>query len=201
MIFGVRKFSNSNRPAAICLSLAVLFLGACASQTEPVLSKLDPRTMVTINYIKSPFIFFRNAAAAHIDAREFVYVGPLEANRSGDYRYYLWLATWNTIDSGQLDPPIERLASIDLVADGKTLTLTMNGASNGAVGASEAVYPKPVGWATEVYYDVSLEQLRTIAEASELRLRLPATGEAYGPWDDQRASKAGLTEFLLRAET
>lgn len=200
MITEARRSSNPFRPLAVCITFAALFAGACASNPEPVLTKLDPRTMVTLNYIKSPFIFFRTPAASHIDAREYVYVGPVEANRSGDYRYYLWLATWSTMDNAQFDQPLERLESVNLVADGKPLMLKINGASVQAVGASEAVYPKPVGWATEVYYDVTLEQLRTIAEATDLQLLLPATGERYGPWDDQNASKAGLVQFLVRAE-
>jgi hypothetical protein len=200
MIVAFQRFSNRCSPLTVCAALAALLTTACVSNPEPVVSKLDPRTMVTINYIKSPFIFFRARGASHAAAQDYVYIGPLEANRSGDYRYYLWLATWSSIDNIPSEQSPERLETVDLIADGKSLTLKMNGASVAAVGASEAVYPKPVGWATEVYYDLSLQQLRVIAEATDLKLRFPATGETYGPWDDQAASKAGTLEFLLRAE-
>ena len=199
MIVQFQRYSNRFAPLSVCAALSALLTTACISNPEPVVSKLDPLTMVTINYINSPFIFFRARGESHTAAQDYVYIGPLEANRSGNYRYYLWLATWSSTDNVQSEPSPERLESVDLIADGKSVTLKMNGASVAAFGASEAVYPKPVGWATEIYYDLTLEQLREIAEASDLRLRFPATGETYAPWDDQTGSKAGALEFLLRA--
>ncbi|MBT8101499.1 MAG: hypothetical protein KJO95_00935 [Gammaproteobacteria bacterium] len=188
------------RKSSFTMALIIVLMSACASNSELVLSKLDPKTSVTINYDKSPFIFFRSLSPTQADAKEYVYVGPLEVNRSGDYRYYLWVATWSTMDNAQAVRRRDRFESIEVVADGAPLALKTSGASLETIGASEPVYPKPVGWATENYYDVTLAQLRVIAESTELQLQFTATGETYLPWDDQESSMNGLREFLFRSE-
>lgn len=182
----------------VAIAAAILMIGACATSSEPVLTKLDPRTSVTATYIKSPLIFFRSLSGTQAEAREYVYIGPLEVNRSGDYRYYLWLANWSMMDTGQLVRPGNDFKSIAIVADGKAITLEISGDSLQSVGASESIYPRPVGWATEMYYTVTLEQLRLVAAATTLQVKFVSSGETFLPWDDQTASKSGIGEFLLR---
>lgn len=189
-----------HRLSAVTCLVTLLLAGACASNSELVRSKLDPRTSVTISYSKSPFIFFRPLSAAQADAKEYVYAGPLEVNRSGDYRYYLWLSSWGTMDSGEIDTRQQRFEAVDIIADGNAITLKVAGESEAAIGASEPVYPKPAGWATDLYYEVTVEQLRTIAAASSLQLRFRSTSETFLPWDDHVPAKAGLNGFLLQTQ-
>lgn len=185
---------------AISLVIALFLVSACASNSPAVLSKLDPRTSVTISYNQSPLVFFRTLSPSSAKNAEHVYLAPLEVNRSGDYRYYLWSATWSTLDRTQPRQLHERIESIEIVADGQPVTLKIKGGSSQAIGASEPVYRKPVAWATEAYYDVSLDQLRRIAEATDLRVQYSLTRETFEPWNDQKSSKAGLIEFLAHSE-
>lgn len=188
------------RPLLGIAAAVALLAGACALTSEPVLSKLDPRTSVTITYNKSPLIFLRSLSDYMSDSKEYVYLGPLEVNRSGDYRYYLWLATWSTMDSGQNQARDDRFESVDIIADGQAITLALSGAAVQSLGASEAVYPKPVAWASDLYYKLTVEQLREIAAATILQVRFATSGETFEPWDDQRSGKAGLNEFLIRTQ-
>jgi len=177
-------------------ALVILLVSACSTNTAFVHSKLDPRTSATITYNESPLVFFRALSANETLDKEHLYLGPVEVNRSGDYRYYLWLATWSSVDVAQDDRPDGRFESIDVVADGQLLRLKITGGSMRAIGASEPVYKKPVSWATEAYYDLTLEQLRLIAEATDLQVQYSLTSETFEPWDGQTSAKAGLVEFL-----
>lgn len=182
------------------MTLAVLLTGACASNPELVLSKLDPKTSVTISYNQSPLVFIRTRSADTSRANEHVHLGPVEVNRSGDYRYYIWLASWSMTDPVQLDRRHDRLESINIIADGNPVALKMTGASTRAIGASEPIYRKPVAWATEVYYDVTLDQLRMIADATDLKVQYSSTRETFELWDDRIDNKAGLMAFLVHSE-
>ena len=180
--------------------LVVLFASACASNSELVLSKLDPRTSVTISYNPAPLVFYRSGSEKSSNTNEQIYLAPLEVNRSGDYRYYVWLATWAESDFSRYDLRQNRLESIDIIADGQQLTLKMTGASARAIGASEPVYRKPVSWANEAYYDVTLDQLRRIAEAKDLSVQYSSTQETFRPWDNRESNKEGLFAFLVHSE-
>ena len=196
----IRRLSKSLRLLPGSMALVVLLTSACSSNPELVLSKLDPKTSVTISYNQSPLAFVRTLSANTANANEHVYLGPVEVNRSGDYRYYIWLASWSTMDGAAVNRRHDRFESIEVIADGKPVTLKMTGGSTRAIGASEPVYRKPVGWATEAYYDVTLDQLRMLADATELRLQYSSTRETFELWDDRLASKAGLMAFLVHSE-
>ncbi|MBT8090368.1 MAG: hypothetical protein KJO01_09185 [Gammaproteobacteria bacterium] len=196
----IRRLSKSLRLLPVGVALVVLLTSACSSNPELVLSKLDPKTSVTISYNQSPLVFVRSLAADTARDQEHVYLGPVEVNRSGDYRYYIWLASWSMTDAAATNRRYDRLESIDIIADGSPVTLKLTGASTRAIGASEPVYRKPVGWAIEAYYDVTLEQLRTIAQATDLRVQYSSTLETFELWDDPIASKAGLVEFVVHSD-
>lgn len=196
----IPRLSKSVRLLPGSMALAVLLTSACSSNPELVLSKLDPETSVTISYNQSPLAFIRTLNANTANSKEYVYLGPVEVNRSGDYRYYMWLASWNATDPVRLGRRHDRFKSIDIIADGEPVTLKLTGSSTRAIGASEPVYRKPVGWATEAYYDVTLDQLRMIADATELWVQYSATRETFELWDDPIASKAGLVEFMVHSE-
>jgi hypothetical protein len=104
------------------------------------------------------------------------------------------------MDGAAVDQRQDRFESIDIIADGKPVTLKMTGGSTRAIGATEPVYRKPVGWATEAYYDVTLDQLRMIADATELQVQYSSTRETFELWDDPIASKEGLVEFMVHSE-
>ena len=196
----IRCLSKSLGLLPVGTALVILLTSACSSNPELVLSKLDPKTSVTISYNQSPLVFVRSRAGDTSRADEHVYLGPVEVNRSGSYRYYIWLASWSMTDGAPIDRRYDRFESINIIADGSPVTLRLTGASTRAIGASEPVYRKPVGWATEAYYDVTLDQLRTIAQASELRVQYASTRETFELWDDPIASKAGLVEFMVHSE-
>lgn len=181
----------------LATALLLLLVTACSSNPSLVRDRLDPLTSVTIRYSQTPMVFYRDVSGRAAYARDFVHMAPLEVNRSGDYRYYLWLGIWNTMESAEVDQPRDGFESIVIFADGEPLPLEIAGWTIAAIGASEPVFMKPVASAADAYYSVTVDQLRLIAEARDVRLQ--ATGSrnvSYEPWNDQKSARAGLIEFL-----
>jgi hypothetical protein len=87
-----------------------------------------------------------------------------------------------------------------IFADGEPLSLDLSGWVPAAIGAGEPVYIKPVSSATDAYYEVTIDQLRVVAEASDLRLQ--STGpkqQSYELWDHQTSARASLYKFLSKS--
>ena len=175
----------------------LLLLSACAGNDARTVGKLDSVTGVTITYSEAPMVFYRDNSGKAAHARNFVHLGPLEINRMGEFRYFLWLGIWNTlqdVDSGDARDGFE---SIVIFADGEPLSLDLSGWTATTIGASEPVYIKPVSSAADAYYEVTIDHLRVIAGATDLRIQ--STGprqRAFELWDNQAAAKASLQEFL-----
>ncbi len=186
-----------NRLPVIVTALFVFVLVGCSSSVGLVRTKLDPVTAVTITYSQFPMVYYREVSGRAAFARDYVYMAPLEVNRSGNYRYYLWLGIWNTMGDAPLGSSRDGFESIVLFADGEPLPLEIAGWTAVAIGASEPIYLKPVASTTDAYYEVTLDQLRYISEAKDLRLR--STGPrpfSFEPWDNQNSGRTSLSEFV-----
>ena len=176
-------------------TLALLLLSGCSTDSGLVRDKRDPVTSVTISYSSTPLVFYREAPGRAAYARDYVHLAPMEVNRSGNYHYYLWLGIWNTMEDAGMAP--DGFDNVVIYADGEPLPLEVSGWTAAAIGASEPVFLKPVASATDAYYAVTVDQLRLIAEATDVRLQtLGASGASYEPWDTLDSGKTGLREFL-----
>ncbi len=195
MAFISHSAFNTRLLAAIVL--LALVTGGCSTDSALVRDQMDPATSVNISYSQTPMVFYRDVSGRAAYARNFVHMAPLEVNRSGDYQYYLWLGIWNTMADAQSEQSRDGFESIVVFADGEPLPLEIAGWTVAAIGASKPVYLKPVASAADAYYAVTVDQLRLIAEAREVRLKTTgARNESYEPWDNQKAAKASLVEFL-----
>lgn len=181
----------------VLLLITAAVVGACSSSTALTREMLDPVTSVTITYIEQPLVFYRDVRGRDAFAKDYVYVAPVEVNRSGDHRYYIWLGVWTGNGTGSANSGPEGFASITLLADGVPVELEIAGWRPDTIGASEPVYAKPAASAADAYYELTFDQLRLLAEADEIRLQTSGNDPAmFEPWDDQRRGKAALLEFL-----
>ena len=175
----------------------LLLLSACAGNNARTVNKLDSLTGVTITYSEAHMVFYRDDSGKAAHARNFVHLGPLEINRMGDFRYFLWLGIWNTLQNEGRDDARDGFESIVIFANGEPLSLDLAGWTAAAIGASEPVYIKPVSSAADAYYEVTIDHLRVIAGAKDLRIQSTGPGQrSFEPWDNQTAAKASLQEFL-----
>lgn len=176
--------------------LAVAAVTGCGGSAAFVAEKLDPVTSVTIRYSGHRLVFFRSVAGRAASARDYVDLAPIESNRSGDRRYYLWLGIW-TVDHDTAASVRDEFGSVVILADNESIELAVSGWTAQTIGASEPVYKKPVASAVDAYYEVTIEQLRQLAAAADLRLRsADEESRTFEPWDDQARGKVALLEFL-----
>lgn len=183
-------------PGRLAGLLALLCLCACATSTPHVNEFLDPRTGVTVTSSVAPLVLYRNNPAVAAYARNYVNLGPIKVNRMGAYTYFLWVGIWNTMEPADIRSR-DGFESITLFADGEPFTLDLAGWSPSAIGTSLPVYRKPVASAADAYYRVTIDQIRLIAEADEIRLRTtgPSRRE-YQLWERQRSAYRSLKAFL-----
>lgn len=177
--------------------ITVLLLASCASDGAYTAHQLDQVTGVTITYSLTPMAFYRDESGKAAYARSFIDMAPLEVNRMGDFRYFLWLGIWNTLREPSPGDPRDGFESIVIFADGEPLSLEVSGWSQAAIGASQPVYLKSVSSAADAYYEITIDHLRVIAAAKDLRIMTTGTRPySFELWDEQRAARASLDEFL-----
>lgn len=190
----MRHFRQS---VSLLLAVLIATIGGCGSTGPVIQNTLDPVTGITITHADVPMLFYRDSSARAAYARDFVNLGPIMINRMGQYRYFLWLAAWGTIQNTGLAEAHNGFESIIVFADGEPLELASAGWTPQTVGASASVYIKPVTSAAEAYYEVTADQLRLIADATDVRLQSTGSpARAYEPWDSQTSARASLQAFL-----
>jgi len=185
------------RPGVFLLLLALI---GCSTSAPMNVEKLDPLTGVTVTFVQTPLVLYRDNAATAAFARNYVNLAPVQVNRSGVYRYYLWLGIWNTMQAANMADHRDGFDSIVIFADGEPLVLDVSGWTPDSIGASEPVYIKPVASATDAYYEVTADQIRLIAAARDIRLQTGGRPvKEFSLWDTQKTARNSLNEFLLAA--
>jgi hypothetical protein len=178
-------------------SLVLLFLLAACGSTPGVQEFLDPETSVTVSYTDTPLILYQDRSGRAAFARDFVNIGPIQVNRMGRERYYLWLAIWSTNETRYNDSRSNDFELVTIFADGEPMLLDVAGWTPSAVGATRSIYTKPVSSATEAFYEVSIDQIRLLGTAVEIRVQ--TSGErstSYEMWDSSESATRGFREFL-----
>ena len=184
----------------MCLLGAVLTLvlfAGCAGTGDPILQRLDPETGATITRASAPFVMYRDMSAQSAFGRQYVYVGPVQVNSMGERRHYLWLGIWGTSDATDRGETMRDFESIVVYANGEPLGLEVSGWTPGSIGASDSIYPQPVASAVSGYYRVTVDQMRLIAESSDLEIRAgTALPQRFLAWDSVASTSELLTAFL-----
>lgn len=187
-------------PKPMFLSLCLLVIGGCASSGELVQDQLDSTTGVTITRANAPLVLYQDNSAHAAHARNFVYLGPVEVNRMGEYRYYLWMGIWSAISDTYPAEQRDGFESVTLFVDGEPIQLTLTGWTANSIGASGSVYVKPVASAADAYYEVTIDQIRVIADSRDIRLHTNcAIPAAFELWINQQSAFESLQQFLQYA--
>ena len=181
------------------LILVTLLGTGCVTTSTLVEEKLDMGTGVTVTHATAPIVLYHDNSSYAAHARDYVYLGPVEINRMGDYSYYLWLGIWSTISDAERSFQRDGFESVTLYADGEPLQLELVGWTLESIGVSQPVYIKPVASAADAYYRVTIDQIRLIADAREIELHAgTAPVRVYLMWDRQGSAHASLREFVGR---
>jgi hypothetical protein len=181
------------------LLLAVLSLAACVATGPAVSQQLDPQTGATVRQMRTPLVFYRDNNARAAYARDFAYVAPVAVNQMGEDNYFLWLGIWSSLEHHIAAEQRDGFESIVLFADGEPMRLDVEGWTLSTIGVSQPVYNKPTASAADAYYAVTLDQIRLIAQSTDLRLSAGTDRSVtYEPWDSQKTAMSELREFVRR---
>ena len=173
---------------------------ACSFTPRLINEKLDPQTAATITSTAKPFVFYKDDPAQAAHARGFLQLGFVAVNRIGNYRYYVWISAWGTMQDAKMAQQRDHLESLVIFADAEPLALILAGWAPDAIGVSESPFGKQIGSAVDAYYEVTTDQIRMIVDAVDLRLSAGTTSrDNYEPWDEQKSARNSMRAFLVIA--
>lgn len=182
----------------LSISTAILLaLAGCAAGPAPVIEKLDDQTSVYITHARTPLIMSPDARYSDSAAREYVQIGAIEVNRMGSLQYFLWLGIWDYehVNSGNEYPA--GFETVNFEVDGDVLSLDLLSWSHEDIGTSERTYKKIFDEDVDAYYQVTLEQIKLLSNAKDIRLRTTSTApKEFVPWYNQEKADSDLAEFV-----
>jgi hypothetical protein len=155
---------------------------------NPIHSFLDAKSAATVTSLTAPLVFFSEEPMLAANARDYIYLGPAELNRSGTYEYILWLEFFSTLDRGWA-AGLDRNSRLVLMLDGKPMEL-----AEAAADIDGLPYRSPVATDPPVSYRVTRDQLRLLGGARQVSIIAQSgTGmtREYRRWD----KRAGLRNF------
>lgn len=195
--FSKRMKTDGFRSTGLCAGI-VLWLMACTG-AGPVYEQFDEGTSVNVSYSQPPLVLSRETPGYGAYARNFIQLGAIEVNRSGNYLYFLWLGIWNTDQVGGAAEHRDGFESIVLFVDGEPLLLDNAGWTQAALGVSAAPYAKPVASSVDAYYRVTPDQLRRLSNATDIGLQSNGVvPRRFELWDEQRVARRNLAAFVER---
>src|SRR5271170_1759199 len=177
-------------PVVFLLGLAA----GCAGQpTVKPIEVLDQRTGITLGTIKEPIELMPAPDNLLVTHRRgtFVYLGPVEWNRSGDLSYGLWIHIAPGNDKPLGD--IRAAGAVTLILDEGPSTLSLGEAPKNAGDAYKLV----VSWGQSAYFGVTVDMLRRMAASSKLGLDVRAVDGSlirFSPTLDTRATLQGYLQ-------
>lgn len=179
--------------------LAALAGCVTGNEVQPVETRLDPQSALTVHYTGEPYVLVQESALGLAQARDFMDLRLIELDRMGERRYLLSLVSYTTV--GRRDEPSPAAAALDRVGlrigteRFELERLSEDADETGARGTSERLFPRRIGQTAAAEYPVSAAIVRRLAEASEADLRVElgsAADLSYVPW---QSADAGLRRF------
>ena len=176
-------------------------LGGC-SGGESLRSTLDDRGTTWVS-ATSIVTLARPVPRFSAAARDYLYVAPLEVNRMGALRHYLWVGLGTTVDRAWQAAAPATAATLVVKLDGVPVVLPL--------GAWDVRFtPEPYSTPAPVYQvlraAVSQDQLARLADARSIEVQVIAddgTAARYelwhGAWSDLRAFIARVAPQTLGA--
>lgn len=181
------------------LIAVVAVLVACTAAPPTVIQELDESTAATITHSKTPMNLSPMTVFERDNIRPYVDIGTIQVNRNRIRKYFLWFGIWDVDYGANRDQQPEEFESVIIIADGEELLLDVQGWTHQAIGSSKPIYKKLFPDVVDAYYQVTLAQIRLLAEAGDIQLR--TTGAApreFAPWYREERAKSDLAEFLRR---
>jgi len=196
LILWTEKLWSKGKMILLFLTGALIVTGCVhVPQKESVIQHFDKSSSATITTLATPFSFYRVEPLLAANSRDYVYVGPVEMNRTGQRDYLLWLHYCSTIDrnrfAGEHTP-----SRVFLFIDDKPMELVQAQ----KIRLDESLYTVPVTGGMTVLYRVTRDQLHKLAQAKQIRLvteKGPRNTEEYTVWKGAEEGFELFASYLL----
>jgi hypothetical protein len=176
---------------AVCLALA-----ACVAQDLWPREFVDPRTAVHATILAEPWVYAREVPMLAANARDYLNLGVVAINRSGDRTYWLGVVAWSTIDRTATDAGSARPGRLRLVYAKESIDLTPVEEGRRAVGLDRPEFTGPATRFSGDWYPLSVEQLRSLSEAPPSAVELLLAESQALKFEKWRVRRKPMTEFL-----
>lgn len=178
-------------------AMVLLVLSACATEKSSVVEKFDELTAVTVTHNRTPIVMSTDTLSTRLDVRDYVEIGAIEVNRMGTRRQFLWLGISEVDITEGADGRPEGFGSIVFIAGDEEIQLDVLGWTHEAIGTSERIFKKLFSSSIDAYYEITLDQIQSLAEADDMKLRTSGSSpREFVLWYRPFTAKEDLSEFL-----
>lgn len=163
--------------------------GSCASRpAPPPLEVFDEQTASTLTVVSKPLVFARERSDVEAHTRDYATLVAAEIDSSGQYREFLLLYRWSTVDRRMSPPPLPNEGALRILADGRTIDLQPMERLPISLKHNHALHVPAHGDIVPRAYGVDTELLKFIASSRELTLRMPQEqlNLPFALWEDGR---------------
>ncbi len=168
-------------------TVAPFALLACSASGPRLEPSLDPDSGEMVVALRSAAVFTRAEPGLSPAARDYVYLGPVETNVSGQQNLYLWVGLAGTIDRpGLLADPVTAKALLLQINERSLIVPLQDWHSD----SQHSPFDIPVPLQRSMRALVTPKQLQQIARAEQLSVALiDASGEQrpYDHWSGATA--------------
>jgi len=181
----------------IALALVPLLLAACAERDVWPVERLDPKTAVNVTLMAQPWVYARPLPMLAANARDYLNVGVVETNRTGERAYWLGVVSWSTIDRTQLPAGAGLAQPIHLRLAWKDGNLDLTPAPGGraAVGLTAPALTEPAERYTDAWYSLSAANLKRLSTAAPDSVSLVDDDDGLRTYEAWAIDPAVMAEF------
>ncbi|HEX2586112.1 MAG TPA: hypothetical protein VHL14_13355 [Steroidobacteraceae bacterium] len=154
------------------LASLLLMTGGCVSTSTDVRSWIDDQTAVSATAQIRPLSFSRNDIQNGVSIVNYADVGAFEVNEAGRRSYYLSVLDWSIVTKVMTanSRTVDDFSTLTIHADDQSISLRRFTQDHAMLKLTADVFQKRLASVNQNYYDVSIDQLMTIAHAKKLRL-------------------------------
>lgn len=189
------------------LILALSALAACAALhrgAPPAAAKpsgpqeiFDEQTAGTLTVVAKPLVFARSRSDIAAHAKDYVTLVAIEEDYSGNFKQFLLLYRWSTVDKRMSPPPAADQGALRLQADARVVNLVPLPEMPVSLAKRRELLVPAHGEVTAHAYAVDASLLRFIAASRTLAVRMPdePLDTPFALYEDGRPA---LMDFVLR---
>jgi hypothetical protein len=172
------------------LPLIALCLVSCGTlPASPAPEMIDEKTGNTVTVVARPIVFARDRTDVAAHARDYATLVAVEIDRSGNFKDFLLVYRWSTVDKRMSPPPGSSMGDLKLLGDGRVIELQALDSVPVGIQAENEMHLPRHGAALVHAYLVDHDLLRFIAASRTLTLQLPqeSLDTPFNLWKDGRA--------------